>query len=450
MMTTHATKKSMTMTTVAMLWLYLLVGACILGHHGSCSSLLTPATTATATTSTSGSWSMAARGRSLQKRSSPLWISVRGGDLSNKSNPVVASAAFKLPKPQTKNSKLSSASTSLTTDDSDSNNTNLQGVYLMALSSLSFSIMFLGVKLFSSASTFTLIFYRSVVQALLSGFLLYKEGTNPLAPTKATATASGTSRTGNDNVQILLCLRAAFGSVAVAAFFYAVQSLPLPDAITLQFTTPVFAALLAVPLLGEVWKTSDKLGAVICLTGVLMIARPSWLFGATTAAATAAATAATASATAFPTFVGLLGAVFAGLAYVLVRRIGGRADANTMVFYYALFSTFTAPLGSKFLSGGDFNVWSLPATASLAEYSQQLSVFLGLGLFGFLGQLFTNQGLTKCDSAATATLVTNTQIVFAFLFEIFILHESISPWSLAGTALIVGYMLFVFMTKKKD
>jgi drug/metabolite transporter (DMT)-like permease len=329
---------------------------------------------------------------------------------------------------------------------SNSNNKNLKGIYLMVLSSFSFSIMFLGVKLFGSAPTFTLIFYRSIVQAILSGsLLLFKNRRNK--ESTATAIDDENVESSSERIQMLLILRAAFGSIAVAAFFYAVQNLPLPDAITLQFTTPVFAALLAVPLLGECWKKSDKVGAVVCLTGVLMIARPSWLFSST---ATTGTTTATTTTTAM--FVGLLGAWFAGLAYVLVRKVGSRVDANLMVFYYAIFSTLTAPLGSK-LIGGDEGTWNVMALPAVSKMKCQLLVFLGLGLFGFFGQLFTNRGLQNCESAAVATLVTNTQIVFAYLFEVTIIKESLSSWSLVGTALIVGYMASVgvcMMAKNKN
>ena len=323
------------------------------------------------------------------------------------------------------------------TKRNNNNNNNIRGILKMAASSLSFSIMFLGVKLFSDAPTFTLIFYRSVVQSILSGIMIRKNKMrdNNASTTTETSTDPSTHDDEKVEIQILLILRAVFGSFAVAAFFYAVQNLPLPDAITLQFTTPVFAALLAVPLLNEKWKRSDQVGAVICLIGVLLIARPSWLFG-TVATAT--------SSTSIATLVGLGGAVFAGLAYVLVRKIGSRANANTMVLYYALISTVTAPIGSKYLGGS--NTWNTmklqPADASSCTPTQQLLVFLTLGIFGFMGQLFTNQGLQLCESAAVATLVTNTQIVFAFLFEISILKEGLSPWSLIGTSLIVGYMAF--------
>ena len=336
--------------------------------------------------------------------------------------------------------KRQSSSSSISSPNNESND-GVQGILYMALASLSFSLMFLGVKLYSSAPTFTLVFYRSVVQMILSGGLLLlrtkkEQDGNPLLGPK------------DADVRWLLTLRGTFGSLAVAAMFYAIQNLPLPDAITLQFTTPVFAAMMAVPLLGEPWKRSNMVGAAFCLSGVLLIARPSWLFG-TAAAATASTTTtaiAAAAQTATATTVGLVGAAFAALAYVLVRRIGSRADANVMVFYYALISGLTAPLGAKLLAssgGGSGSGWDVVGSPTAVE----LLVFAGLGVFGFLGQLFTNLGLTKCDSAATATLVTNTQIVFAFLFEITILHESLSPWSIAGSALIVGYMAFAGISK---
>lgn len=46
-----------------------------------------------------------------------------------------------------------------------------------------------------------------------------------------------------------------------------------------------------------------------------------------------------------------------------------------------------------------------------------------------------------------ATLATCTQIVWTYVFELAFLHEVINRWSLAGTGLILGYMLVVAATK---
>jgi drug/metabolite transporter (DMT)-like permease len=46
-----------------------------------------------------------------------------------------------------------------------------------------------------------------------------------------------------------------------------------------------------------------------------------------------------------------------------------------------------------------------------------------------------------------ATLATTTQIVWTYIFELTILHEMLNWWSVAGTILILGYMLFVAILK---
>ena len=84
--------------------------------------------------------------------------------------------------------------------------------------------MFLFAKLMEgTADSFTLVFYRSLVQIFLCSISIIKNRENPL---------------GEREVRPWLLVRGGIGSGAVIAFFYAIQHLPLPDAVTLQFTTP--------------------------------------------------------------------------------------------------------------------------------------------------------------------------------------------------------------------
>ena len=48
------------------------------------------------------------------------------------------------------------------------------------------------------------------------------------------------------------------------------------------------------------------------------------------------------------------------------------------------------------------------------------------------------------------TLATSTQIVWTYIFELAFLHESVNGWSLAGTGLILGFMLFIGHMKMKQ
>ena len=138
----------------------------------------------------------------------------------------------------------------------------------------------------------------------------------------------------------------------------------------------------------------------------------------------------------------------AGLAYVSVRKIGHRASAVVMVLYYGALSVPICILGSGLLEG-TWNPFVLgPAFNNVKDYF----ILLAMGFAGYGGQWFTNLGL-QYESAATATLATSTQIVWTYLFELAFLHEAINGWSLAGTGLIIGYMLivaFIKLTPRRD
>jgi drug/metabolite transporter (DMT)-like permease len=133
--------------------------------------------------------------------------------------------------------------------------------------------------------------------------------------------------------------------------------------------------------------------------------------------------------------VALIGAAMAGLAYMSVRMMPS-VPANVMVLYYAVISIPIVLFGSWFLLD-DWKVWGNGLFSGWDYF-----MFLLTGLGGFGGQYFTNMGLQR-ETAATGTLVTCTQIVWTYIFEIAILHEAINGWSILGTALILGFMLIV-------
>lgn len=150
---------------------------------------------------------------------------------------------------------------------------------------------------------------------------------------------------------------------------------------TLQFTTPPFAAIFAVCLVGEHWKPLDMIGAIVCLLGVALIAHPTWLFGTTDTADTVLVDDDTDSSTmmkAVAVVVTEAGAAMAGIAYVCVRKIGDRADAVVMVFYYGIMSLPMTALGSKFLLG----TWNV--LGDIEQFSPM--DYLLLLLVGFAGK----------------------------------------------------------------
>ena len=300
---------------------------------------------------------------------------------------------------------------------------SLLGIILVTMGSFSFSCMFLFVKLMQGrANTFTLGFYRALVEIPVALFLCWQDGEHPAGPPRA---------------RRWLWVRGGTGAAAVLCFFYAIQHLPLPDAVTLQFTTPPFAAAFAVCFANEKWMLLDMLGAIVCLLGVVLIAHPSWLFGSSGGQPDDDGNNDSDNNNIGAVAVALLGAAFAGSAYMSVRKIGHQASANVMVLYYSCLSLPVTFLGSKALLN-DWNVWGGGASFSFIDWCWILLT----GLTAYAGQYLTNLGLQH-ETAATGTLATCSQIVFTYVFELAFLHEAINVWSVAGTLLILGFMVIV-------
>ena len=295
--------------------------------------------------------------------------------------------------------------------------------------------MFLLVKLLANhASTFQLLFYRGLIQVVLSLLTIryYEDEKNPLGPPGA--------------VRLWLLLRATLGAAAVCAWFWGCQVLPLPDAITLQFTSPAFAAAFAVCMVGEPWLPRDVIGAVVCLTGVAFIAHPTWLFGNYDESITDEEDGNVVQTDlliqALGAVVTTAGSALAGLAYVCVRVIGDRASAVVMVCYYGAVSMPVAVIGSIFFEG-NWDVLSISGGDTLVRDSV---LILLVGILGYTAQWLLNLGL-QIETAAVATLATTTQLIWSYIFELAFLHEALNRWSLGGSGMILAYMVVVAIIK---
>jgi len=77
----------------------------------------------------------------------------------------------------------------------------------------------------------------------------------------------------------LLLLLGFFGAFAQLFAFYAVSVLSMADANVYMMTSPVFVFLLARVWLGDPVDYVDVISAVVCITGVIFVSKPSAIFG---------------------------------------------------------------------------------------------------------------------------------------------------------------------------
>jgi drug/metabolite transporter (DMT)-like permease len=77
----------------------------------------------------------------------------------------------------------------------------------------------------------------------------------------------------------LLVLGGTIGYASISSYFFASQRLPLADATTLTFLAPLVAACLSPWVLGERPGVAVAVTIPACLSGVLLVTQPPFLFG---------------------------------------------------------------------------------------------------------------------------------------------------------------------------
>ncbi|MDQ3388698.1 MAG: DMT family transporter [Gemmatimonadota bacterium] len=218
-----------------------------------------------------------------------------------------------------------------------------------------------------------------------------------------------------------LVLRGFLGFVALSCFYFSLVHLPIAEATMIQYMNPVFTALLAAWLLRERMGIGEAACVALSFAGVVLVARPSFLFGGGSGLD--------------PLYVAiaLAGALFSAGAYTTIRTLTGE-HPHVIVFYLPLVTVpATIPLVV-----GDL-VWPTPL---------EWLVLLGVGVTTQIGQVYLTRGL-QMERAGKATAVGYLQIVFAVSWGALFFGERPDFWALVGAALIVAGTLALSLRRSR-
>jgi drug/metabolite transporter (DMT)-like permease len=211
----------------------------------------------------------------------------------------------------------------------------------------------------------------------------------------------------------LLIGRGLVGTLALACFYYALTELPLGDATAIQYTNPVWTALVAAVFLGEGVHRRDLVGACLGVVGVVLVSQPTFVFGGTSLPPLGLAAACVAS-------------VVSAFAYTAVRALRTTDHPLVIVAWFPLVAIpFVAPVAAM--------QWKPPTTS-------EWLVLAGIGVSTQVAQVMMTEGIHRMP-AGKATSVGYIQIVVAFAVGLLIFDESPSPWSVVGSVLIIGATL---------
>lgn len=276
--------------------------------------------------------------------------------------------------------------------------TQLPGLVLMGCSALSFSLMAVVIKILSAdMSTGGIIFFRGLFCSLLTWFALRSQGSTILGKRRG-----------------MLALRGLLGFLGLYLYCAALSRIPLADAMALQYTHPIFAALFAFVILRERLPKIGPIALLICAAGGFIILDPQG------------------SSNLEGNLIGLASGCVAGLAYTIVRNLSKTENPLTiMLAFHAaallfgagmMLEGFTWPTGTTWL-------W-----------------LIALILFSQAGQWFLTLGLQK-EMAGIATTMSYSAIAWGALLGWLVFGEVVGTQVLFGTCLMVTGL--VLLTRRR-
>lgn len=274
----------------------------------------------------------------------------------------------------------------------------------MIVASLLFACMGVCVKLGSAHfSTGELVFYRGFVGLLLMAVLARWQGIAYATPHWRRQLSRGLS-----------------GTVSLMCYFIAIGILPLATAVTLNYTSPLFVALLLALWFREPVGRGLFGAVALGFAGVVVLLQPTlqpeqWLGAAA----------------------GLGSGLVASLAYLNVRELGrlGEPETRTVLWFSLVTSLFGLP-------------WAVFAGNLHGLTLEGAAILLGVGGFGGCAQLAMTRAYRYGKTVVAANLSYST-VVFSSLFGVLLWDEAL-PWtSLLAIAIIVASGVLVSVAARK-
>ncbi|XP_041714443.1 solute carrier family 35 member G1-like isoform X2 [Coregonus clupeaformis] len=225
---------------------------------------------------------------------------------------------------------------------------------------------------------------------------------------------------GPRDKRIYLVMRGFLGSNAMILLFYAVQQMPLADATVIMFSNPVFTALLAWIFLKEKCTIWDCIFTVFTLAGVIMIARPPFIFGARIEGIEGDYTNHLKG-----TIAAFGGAIGAACTFVILRKMGKSVHYYMSVWYYAVIGLIECVI-TLFILGE----WTIPFCG------RDRWILMLIAILGIAGQTFLTKAL-QIEKAGPVALTRTIDVVLAFIFQFFFFNRKPTMWSLGGACCVV-------------
>ena len=380
---------------------------------------------------------------------------------------------------------------------SESSSNNTYGLVLLLISAMLYSIMACFVKIVTAPSglgSVEVVFVRAVFQGIfvLLGMCWYNDDApddlrNPVAASSSSPPSSSSFNNhkvklirypfgSSETVQSIVLARGICGGLGFLCYYYTVSVLPLGDAITMLSMSPVITVLAASLVLHEPIQRSHLLAVVMSVLGSLLLARPTVVFGTADDGSTSN------SNSSIGYLVGGLGACFAAMAFILVRR-AGKVGAHTLQLLFSwccfsiLFSLIAGiifPMIMMMLNWGNSSSSSSSNSSKISnnnnnDHNTTISTkhyvttafltlpssprvwiyLLGVCIFG-TAALFLMNYAGRMVPAGLASIIRSSAIMWSYILEICVFHQVPQFLTVLGFSCILVSLLVIALDQQRS
>ncbi len=273
--------------------------------------------------------------------------------------------------------------------------TPLRAALLMLGSTLAFGLMAIAIRYATRyVPTQEVAFFRNAFGLLALLPMLVRPGSAPLRTQQLPR----------------YFLRSAIGLASMLCAFWAIGHLPISQAISLSYSTPLFVTIAAVLWLGETVRLRRWAAVIIGFIGVLIIVRPG--------------------STSFTpgTLVAVGAAVLSSLVAIQIKQLTRVDSADTVVFYTYVFWVPLSLVPALF-------VWVWPTGLAWVW-------LVATGVLGTLGQLLWTRAL-RLGEVSALTPISFMQLPLVSLLGWLLFNETLDRWTVIGAAIILGANAYI-------
>lgn len=260
-------------------------------------------------------------------------------------------------------------------------------IKFMLISTFAFACMNSTVKHLIDINAYQIVFFRSIGTLVFTFTFLLKNNISILG-----------------NRRKLLVIRGVVGVTSMTLFFMSIKYLSMGTAVSLRYLAPVFAAVFAIFFLKEKIKPWQWAFFLMAFIGVLIIKGFDSQLNS------------------YGLILILTSAVFSGLVYITISKIG-KSDHPVVVVNY--FMVIAAVVGGVL----SIKYWITPTFL-------QLLLLLSLGVYGYFGQVYMTKAFQIASTNQVAPLK-YLEVLFTVLFGVFLFAEVYTFLSIIGIVLII-------------